>query len=123
MTEHWIETYKSLITLSVECFKFLALINGGAIVALLTYTGNISNKSNQIVDVSYPMHWFLVGLILCGISMLFGYLTQLKLFNELGQNITVISHAHFLWIAFLLLAEAFLLLGWVLGQLLIILVT
>lgn len=35
--QHWIETYKSLITLAVEGFKFAALANGGAAVALLAY--------------------------------------------------------------------------------------
>lgn len=36
---HWLETYKSLVTLSVEAFKFSALANGGAAVALLAYLG------------------------------------------------------------------------------------
>ena len=33
------ETYKSLITISVELLKALALINGGAAVAILAYLG------------------------------------------------------------------------------------
>jgi hypothetical protein len=39
-TAHYTETYKSLITLSVEGFKFCALANGGAAVALLACLGN-----------------------------------------------------------------------------------
>jgi hypothetical protein len=34
--QQWLETYKSLIAISVEGFKFSALANGGAAVALLT---------------------------------------------------------------------------------------
>ncbi len=36
---HLQETYKSLITISVECLKMLAIVNGGAAVAVLTYLG------------------------------------------------------------------------------------
>jgi hypothetical protein len=37
--EHALETFKSLITVSVEGLKTLLLINGGAIVALLAFIG------------------------------------------------------------------------------------
>ena len=33
--QHWIETYKSPIQISIEGFKFAALANGGAAIALL----------------------------------------------------------------------------------------
>ena len=100
MSEHWIETYKSLITLSVECFKFSALANGGAAVALLAYLGNIASKANNIIDMRCPMFCFLSGLIFCGISMLFGYLTQLKLLNEIGhEKKLLVTHIWFLWVA------------------------
>ena len=35
MNEHQLETYKSLIAIATEAFKFSALINGGAAVAIL----------------------------------------------------------------------------------------
>jgi len=43
--QHAAETYKSLITISVEVFKALVLLNGGAVVALLAYLGQAANKS------------------------------------------------------------------------------
>lgn len=39
------ETYKSLTTISVEALKALALINGGAAVAILAYLGNLASHS------------------------------------------------------------------------------
>ncbi|HEY8118559.1 MAG TPA: hypothetical protein VIE91_04910 [Methylophilaceae bacterium] len=85
--EHWLETYKSLITLSLEAFRFSALANGGAAVALLAYLGNLAGRPNMaMVDMSCPMMAYLSGLVLCGVSVLFGYLTQLKLLNEIGKT-------------------------------------
>jgi hypothetical protein len=37
---HIRETFRGLITISVEVVKMLALINGGAAVALLAYLGS-----------------------------------------------------------------------------------
>ena len=39
MSEHTSETYRSLISISMEGLKTLLLINGGAVVALLAYLG------------------------------------------------------------------------------------
>lgn len=104
-TEHWLETYKSLITLSVEAFKFSALINGGAAVALLAYLGNVSGKVIPSPDMRCPMFAFLSGLAFCGLAMLVAYLTQLKLLNEIGRSEKpVVRHSLLLWTAILLFA-------------------
>ena len=103
--QHWLETYKSLITLSIEGFRFSALANGGAAVALLAYLGNIAGKDTATPDMRYPMAAFLVGLALCGFAMLFAYLTQLKLLNE-GKVCSrpTLSHTWVLWVAIVLFA-------------------
>jgi hypothetical protein len=49
--EHWIETYKSLITLSLEAFRFSALANGGSAVALLAYLGNVAGVFIWVVTM------------------------------------------------------------------------
>lgn len=98
--QHWIETYKSLITLSIEGFKFIALANGGAAVALLAYLGNVTGKGVVAPDMRYAMAAFLAGLAACGCSMFFGYLTQLKLLNEShGFARPKLSHSCVLWSA------------------------
>jgi hypothetical protein len=38
---HLTETYRGLITLAIEGLKLLALVNGAAAVAVLTYLGNL----------------------------------------------------------------------------------
>jgi hypothetical protein len=81
-TAHYTETYKSLITLSVGGFKFCALANGGAAVALLAYLGNVAGKGAATPDMRIPMAWFLAGLALCGLAMFLAYFTQLLLFRE-----------------------------------------
>ena len=107
MNEHWIETYKSLITLATEGFKFAALINGGAAVALLAYLGNVAGKGPP--DMKVPMLAFLVGLALCGASMGCAYLTQLALLNEERTGAgaqTKGAHQRFLHVAMILFAAS-----------------
>lgn len=103
--EHWIETYKSLITLSIEGFKFSAIANGGAGVALLAYLGNVAGKGAQAPDMRCAMAAFLAGLVACGIAMVFAYLTQLKLLNESkAEGRPRLSHSWLLWAAILFFA-------------------
>ncbi|CAM3450898.1 hypothetical protein BOSP111201_05605 [Bordetella sputigena] len=40
---HLTETYKSMISISVEGFKYLALLNGGAAAGMLTTFDRLSN--------------------------------------------------------------------------------
>ena len=80
--QHWLETYKSLITLSTEGFKFSALANGGAAVALLAYLGNLAGKNTSAPDMRASMGAFLTGLIALGLAFVLAYLTQLQLLNE-----------------------------------------
>jgi hypothetical protein len=109
--QHWIETYKSLITLSVEGFKFSALANGGAAVALLAYLGNVAGKAGM-PDMRCAMAAFLGGLASCGASMLCAYLTQLKLLNESSATERPkFSHGWLLWAAILLFLLSLVLFG------------
>lgn len=103
--QHWLETYKSLIAISLEGFKFSALANGGAAVALLAYLGNVAGKGTLSPDMREPMFAFLSGLTACGLSMLFAYLTQLKLLNEIGHSERLaFNHGWLLWSAIVLFA-------------------
>jgi hypothetical protein len=84
--DHYAETYKSLVTLSTEVFKFCALTNGGAAVAILAYLGNVAGKERPLPDMRCAMAAFLIGLFFCGLSMFFAYLTQLKRLNRLAEG-------------------------------------
>lgn len=99
-TQHRLETYKSLIILSTECFKYSILINGGAAVALLAYLGNVASKGGTPPDMREAMIAFLFGLLMCGITLFFSYITQLELFNESRANSrNKGQHRWWLWLA------------------------
>jgi hypothetical protein len=85
--EHAIETYKSLINISVAGLKLLALLNGGAVVALLAFIGNISGKGLLIPDMRLPMGCFLAGLAFCSFALLLSYWTQFILYQEIFDNL------------------------------------
>src|SRR6266436_4073369 len=78
------ETYKSLITISVEALKTLALVNGGAAVAILAYLGNLASRSptGRLSDMTWALVCFAAGLLLTVLAFIFAYLTQLQLYNE-----------------------------------------
>lgn len=94
------ETYKSMITLSVEGFKFCALANGGAAVALLAFLGNVASKGASGPDMRAPMGAFLLGLVFCAIAVFFAYMTQFRLLRELfaGGQLAV-RHPVLLWMS------------------------
>ena len=97
--EHQIETFKSLIQISVEGLKLLALLNGGAVVALLAYLGNLAGKPVSAPDIRIAMGCFLAGLVLCGLAFAASYLTQLGLYNESLGAIPYGRHGRWLWLA------------------------
>ena len=76
--------------------KFVLLVNGGAVIALLTFLGNFL-KTNQVgVDMAWPMGCYLLGIILGGIANMTAYQTQLALYNEgMGNNL---KHGHSTWL-------------------------
>lgn len=82
ITEHTLETYRSLVTIAVQSLKVLQLLNGGAIVALLAYLGQISNRAEFIPSVMWPSVLFVIGLV-AAVGAHFGaYFTQLARFNK-----------------------------------------
>ncbi len=92
--QHLIETYKSLITISVEGFKFCALANGGAAVAILAYLGNAIGKGHILPDMRLAMAGFLLGLVACGVAVCLSYITQLELYNEERHGVSENERKH-----------------------------
>ena len=56
--DHALETYKSMISLGTEALKALLLINGGAIVALLAFLGQVPNGAIRAKFSFLPMSFF-----------------------------------------------------------------
>jgi hypothetical protein len=82
---HLTETYKSLITLSIEALKTLALLNGGAAVAILAYLGNLASHAPapaHLPAIKPALLWYCAGLTATALAFVFAYCTQLALYNE-----------------------------------------
>lgn len=102
MTEDWHkqETYKSMVSISVEAFKYLALLNGGAAVGVLTAFDRLT-KWIPACSLQVAMACFIAGLLLDGVAMFCSYLTQLTLYGEdMGWN-KKRRHLVFLIVAFI----------------------
>jgi hypothetical protein len=97
--EHGLETYRSLISISVEGLKALILLNGGAVVALLAYLGQIQNQPALVSKAATPMKFFLGALVATALCFGGSYLTQLSLYQESvhGKKPT---HHRWLWATF-----------------------
>ncbi len=81
--DHKTETYKSLITISTEGFKAIQYLNGGAIIAILTYLGTLKCVSTEILALSErPLNTFIWGLTLSTLVYVPSYITQYCLHNE-----------------------------------------
>lgn len=92
--ERLTETFKSLVTLSVEGFRYLALINGGAVVTLLAYLGNVTKNGLPMPNLQCALLFFLLGLAACGVAMVYAYFTQLRLLNDFNTEATTDNEKH-----------------------------
>lgn len=79
--QHLLETYKSLIAISVEGFKYFALVNGGAIVVMLGSMTSIA-RLVPMESIQAAIAWFAAGAFAAGLAMVCSYLTQLRLYDE-----------------------------------------
>ena len=80
---HSLETYKSLMNIGLEALKVTFLLNGGAIVALLAFMGNVASKQKPISsDINFSIICFVIGLIFSAFSFVFAYIMQLRLYSE-----------------------------------------
>lgn len=91
---HTEETFKALTTLAIEGLRFIALINGGAAVAVVAYgLGKLPS-----VSLKGPMACFLVGVVLAAVAHVLAYLTQLALYGEEAEPEHALKgHIWFLW--------------------------
>ena len=80
---HAIETYKSLISISTEAFKALQYLNGGAVIALLSYFANKTPIAPKLLStVTYSLSYFTFGLLTGTLVYASSYMTQFALHNE-----------------------------------------
>lgn len=78
---HKAETYKSMITISIEVFKLLVLINGGAAAGMITAMQSILKVIDHIA-FQRSLAMFILGLITAAIAIFASWITQNVLHNE-----------------------------------------
>ncbi|MBB6320569.1 hypothetical protein [Paraburkholderia tropica] len=92
------ETYKSMISISVEGFKILALLNGGAAAGILAAFDKV-RASIDAASLKAAVFSFVIGLALVVCAFLLSYMTQLFLLDELLERRKENSHMRFFYFA------------------------
>jgi len=88
---------KTQLALAQDALKALLLANGGALVALFTFVGNVLSKSGS---VRFDLHhlWlafvlFVAGFSLALVAHVLGFLSQDRFFQQAGAEIARITHS------------------------------
>ena len=81
---HIEETFKGLISLSIELLKALLLINGGAAVAVLAYLGSLASHGSvaHLPDIKNALLCFAGGVLATALAFIAAYFTQYRLYLE-----------------------------------------
>ncbi|RCN59111.1 hypothetical protein C4900_05125 [Acidiferrobacter thiooxydans] len=96
---HKRETFKSLVSYGQNAVKFVLLVNGGALVAVLGLLGSIYAKTCAAVNFQGPAICFVVGLCMGGLGFTSAYLTQLTLYREsIGERTGSEKLNHMTWV-------------------------
>lgn len=80
--DHALETFKSLISVSMEGLKILLLVNGGAVVAILAFLGQSTLGPKLAPHFWWPIAFFVGGVVFCTLAFIGSYFTQFALYNE-----------------------------------------
>ena len=90
MVEHWLETYRSVLSMSVAALRVIVLINGGAIIAILAYLGDVAGQQGAEAALSKALVesllWFVLGVALAAATTGMAYLVQNCLFGFLSNK-------------------------------------
>ena len=108
---HQQETYKSMMSYGSNAVKFVLLVNGGAVIALLTFLGNFAKNNAAPIGMAWPMGCFLFGVVVGGFATITAYMTQLALYNEgIGKTLKY-DHTFWLYLSLILVVVGVLLFG------------
>lgn len=75
-----------MITYGYGMLRFTFLVNGAAIISILTFLGHLYSKPNVFPSMRLPITLFVVGLLLSGVAGITAYFVQFRLFNESVQG-------------------------------------
>ncbi|MBV7482482.1 hypothetical protein [Bordetella sp. BOR01] len=78
---HKSDTYKSMIDISRDGFRFLATLNGGTWLAVLTFVAKDASWAD-VQLVKCGVKWFIVSMALTALCFLGSWTSQYCLHNE-----------------------------------------
>lgn len=76
------ELYRSVLAFAQQAINFCFLLNGGAIIGLLTFLGNVPPTGSAVALFRVSIAFFVLGVFLATLSSIVGYLTQFAYFKE-----------------------------------------
>lgn len=76
------ETYKSMMQYGQGMLKYTFLTNGAAIIAILSFLGNLYARDISFPNMKVPLLLFVAGIIASGLASITSYLTQFWLLRE-----------------------------------------
>jgi hypothetical protein len=88
--------FRATIEFSQILIRSLILLNGGAILAILTFIGNFAERpemQGQLAQISGSIGSFVVGLGLALVGTLLAYLTMVFQRGRLGEGASKALHA------------------------------
>jgi len=108
---HQEETYKSLMLYGNNAVKYVLLVNGGAVISILTFLGNFLKDHKTSINMGWPMACFLIGIVVGGMAHITAYLTQFVLYNEGNGDQLKFKHTVWLYTSLVLVVIGILLFG------------
>jgi hypothetical protein len=81
LQNHRIETFKSSMSLSTEIFKYLTLLNGGAVAGMLTTLDKLA-KVLSVTTIRISVGCFIFGLVLNGFAIFALYFSQTVVYSK-----------------------------------------
>lgn len=100
---HAQETYRSMIEFGRGMLRFTFLVNGAAIISILTFLGDLYAKGGEVPSMKGPLVFFLIGVLLAGAATFTTYIIQFMLYNETINNVDARGwSSHVRWLYFTL---------------------
>ena len=111
------EASRSMVQFGLEMLRYTFLVNGAAILAILTFLGDIKAKGQVAPDLHWSIISFVVGIIFSGLAIFSAYISQFHLFRGISKNKKEIEF-HIFWLYVTLAIVLFGILAFSVGALL-----
>jgi len=108
-----VEVYKSIIERSGQMVRYCFLMNGGAVVALLAFLGQVWGQRVDVEAsrINTVVLWFVFGLVAGVVASIADYIALSRLYQEQEHGARRGVNEWFAWVSLLLVALSLVLFG------------